>query len=202
MSCDRYDRYRSGEGIAGDFARHALGCAECREQAALDERLDKEIVAMRSPVADDGLWERIEASLVREKRSAARRTSFARFWPILVPAGAAVALAVVLGLAVLRRSAVPSGLLAGETLAKVERTEKEYLGAIEALERQARPKMASAMSPEMALYEDRLAAIDAQLDRCREALASNPGNAHIRRYFLAALQDKKRTLADALGSMN
>jgi hypothetical protein len=190
-----------------------------REQKALDERLDKEIAAMRSPVADDGLWTRIEAALVREKERTAQAAAvtsgtrapgrsrlealtdfFRRRWPVLVPAGAAaLILAVAVGIAVSRRPAAPSGLLAGRALAEVERAEKDHLAAIESLERQVRPKLAASMTEETALYEDRLAVIDAQIDRCRLVLASNPGNAHVRRYLLAALQDKRQTLADALG---
>lgn len=192
-----------------------------REQKALDERLDEEIAAMRSPVADDGLWTRIEAALVREKERAAEEAAdaaaaagtrargrsrlealsafFRRRWPVLVPAGAALILAVAVGIAVSRRPSAPSGLLAGRALAEVERAEKGYLAAIESLERQVRPKLAASMTEETALYEDRLAVIDAQIDRCRLVLASNPGNAHVRRYLLAALQDKRQTLADAMG---
>jgi anti-sigma factor RsiW len=214
MSCDRFDRHLDGEGTAEEFARHARDCAECREQAARDARLDREIASLKSPVVADGLWERIEASLVREKRltaeAAGKRASghsglrvfLAHRWPVLVPAGAAVALLVVIGLIGLRRSVVPSGILANEALARVERTEKEYLGAIASLELQARPKIAAMVPEEMSLYEDKLAVIDAQIVRCREALASNPGNAHIRGYLLAALQDKRQTLADALVTMN
>lgn len=189
-----------------------------REQKALDERLDEEIAAMRSPVADDGLWTRIEAALVREKERTAQAAAeasgkrapgrsrldavgafFRRRWPVLVPAGAALILALAAGIAVSRRPAAPSGLLAGRALDEVERAEKDHLAAIESLERQVRPKLAASMTEETALYEDRLAVIDAQIDRCRLVLASNPGNAHIRRYLLAALQDKRQTLADALG---
>lgn len=226
MSCDRFDLYLNGEVTAEDFARHARHCAECREQASLDARLDREIAALKKPVADDGLWAKIEASLALEKQLSAAtaraadttdasgkratgllrpgglRAFFVRRWPVLVPAGAAIVLLVALGLPALRRPSAPSLILAGEALAKVERTEKEYLGAIAALERQARPKMAAALSEEISLYEDKLAVIDSQIERCRRVLASNPANAQIRRYFLAALQDKRQTLADALGSMN
>jgi hypothetical protein len=193
-----------------------------REQAELDARLDKEIAAMRSPVADDGLWTRIEAALVREMERTAETAAeaaavppgtrapgrtrldalgdfFRRRWPVLVPAAASLILAMVVGIAVSRRPAAPSGLLAGRALAEVERIEKDHLAAIESLERQVRPKLASSMTEETALYEDRLAVIDAQIDRCRLVLASNPANAHVRRYLLAALRDKRQTLADALG---
>ncbi len=214
MSCERFDRYLSGEETAEEFARHARDCAECREQAALDARLDREIATLKSPVVADGLWERIEASLVREKRMAAEAARkrapgrlrlgafLTRRWPVLVPAGAAAVLLVVLGLIGLRRQSAPSGILANEALARVERTEKEYLGAIASLESQARPKIAAMVPEEMSLYEDKLAVIDAQIVRCREALGSNPGNAHIRGYLLAALQDKRQTLADALKTMS
>jgi hypothetical protein len=46
----------------------------------------------------------------------------------------------------------------------------------------------------MALYRERLETIDAQIERCRRALELNPASAHIRRYMLAALQDKTLTL--------
>ncbi|MBP7706013.1 MAG: hypothetical protein KA243_02080 [Candidatus Aminicenantes bacterium] len=193
-----------------------------REQAELDARLDKEIAAMRSPVADDGLWARIEAALVREMERTAETAAEAAAVPpgtrapgrsrldalgaffrrrrwVLVPAAAALILAVVVGIAVSRRPAAPSGLLAGRALAEVERIEKDHLAAIESLERQVRPKLASSLTEESALYEDRLAVIDAQIDRCRLVLASNPANAHVRRYLLAALRDKRQTLSDALG---
>jgi hypothetical protein len=52
----------------------------------------------------------------------------------------------------------------------------------------------------MLLYRDRLETIDDQIEQCREALSENPGNAHIRRYMLAALQDKKQTLKELLES--
>jgi len=80
--------------------------------------------------------------------------------------------------------------------------EGEYIQAINELEKTARPKLAGMDLQMMSLYRDRLAAIDSQLERCKEALASNPANAHIRRYLLAALQDKKQTLAEVLGYGN
>ena len=48
------------------------------------------------------------------------------------------------------------------------------------------------------LYRTRLETIDAQIVQCREALALNPANAHIRRYLIAALKEKKDTLAEVL----
>ena len=86
------------------------------------------------------------------------------------------------------------GLLAEKALQRVEAAEADYLQAIAGLEAAAGPRL-TALPPDLAsLYRTRLEAIDAQIIRCREALAANPANAHIRRYLLAALQDKKETL--------
>jgi len=212
MKCDKFDAHETGAMTAEEFARHARDCAECRTQAALDERLDRETALLRNPVEAGRLWDRIEKSLAEEKaRHIARNESpapirrkwmifFSRRWPVLVPAGAVLLALAVLGIRLSQKPASPSGLLARDALAKIEIKEKEYSDAIDALERQARPKIAAMDLQMMSLYKDKLAAIDAQIDKCREALSGNPANAHIQRYLLAALQDKKQTLADVLGS--
>lgn len=87
-----------------------------------------------------------------------------------------------------------SGLMADAALARVETEEREYAAAIEDLEGKAGTKLAEMDFSLMALYRDRLETIDAQIERCREAIGQNPWNAHIRRYMLAALRDKKDTL--------
>ena len=48
------------------------------------------------------------------------------------------------------------------------------------------------------LYRDKLETIDSQIERCKDALQDNPANTHIRRYLLAALDDKKQTLREIL----
>lgn len=207
MSCDVYDKFEHGTLSAEDLARHIGACADCRERAALDARLDSEIPALRSPVASEGLWDRIEASLRREKETAdarapapsrpARWFGFPR-WAVLAPAGAALIAIAVFGVMTLLRPAGPSGLLTSKAIARVEVEEREYMDAIDALAREAKPKIAAMDLQMMSLYRDKLAAIDAQIARCREALDSNPANAHIRGYLLAALQDKKRALAEVL----
>jgi len=209
MSCDKFDKFGEGTLTGQEFARHVQDCPECREQAALDARLDREIAALRTPPDAVGLWKRIETSLRYEKEAAAaaeaKRASRGRGlslrrWAVLVPAGAALLALAVLGIHMFRNPPAPSGILTSDALARVEIEEKEYIEAIDVLARQARPKMAAMDVQMMSLYRDKLAAIDAQIDKCREALDSNPGNAHIRQYLLAALQDKRQALADVLGS--
>jgi hypothetical protein len=186
MKCAKFDDFGAGRISAGEFAEHVRGCVEA--------------LLVAEKVAGHG-------AARREKRPSRRsiRTLFqwGHRWKVLVPAGAAaivfLATATVL---LLRISAPPSGILAHRALAKVELKEKEYTDAIDALEKLARPKIDAMDLQLVSLYRDRLAAIDAQIEKCRDALASNPANAHIRRYLLAALKDKQQTLAEVLGPEN
>ena len=204
MNCKRYDDHLLGKMKETEFRRHAEGCASCKEQADRDERLRAGLVFLKQPISAPDLWARIEESLKKEHRIKARpgRSEFLawvrRKIPVLVPA-ALVAVGIGLGLIFGLRDRPPvSGLLAKEALQKVELTEREYVKAIDDLERKARPKMAFMDPGMMSLYRDKLEAIDSQIARCREALGVNSANAHIRRYMLAALQAKHQTLAELL----
>jgi hypothetical protein len=188
-----------------------------KKTLALDARLDAEIPALRQPVAGGPeLWNRIEGALEAEKARgaaaampqeapAAYRRPFGVLRNpgkrrILIPAGAAALSLIALAAVLITRSAVPSsGILTARALARVESVEKEYLDAIGDLEKMAGPKIEAMDLQMVSLYRDKLAAIDAQIAKCREALDSNPANAHIRRYLLAALGDKRRTLTEILG---
>jgi hypothetical protein len=187
-----------------------------REESIMDRRFDAEVEGLRNATPPPGLWARIEASLEEEKSRSERSGDSipARpqrlhsigfpFRPWILAPASALALAA-LGAAVFfaLRSTPPAAgpepkFLAASALAQVELKEKEYVQAIDALESRALPKLESLNFELMALYRDRLETIDAQIERCREALDTNPANAHIRRYMLAALQDKQETLAQIL----
>lgn len=214
MSCTRYDDFELGRFGAGELLRHLETCAECRNQAALDDRLTRETASLRRPVEDAGLWDRIEARLLEEAvaargeamKPAPKPARFAFLSGLLRfarPAAVAAVALVAAGLAVwflfLRPApAGSSGLLADAVLARVETEEREYAAAIKNLEAKAGPKLAEMDFSLMALYKDRLETIDAQIERCREAAAANPWNAQIRTYMLAALRDKQETLGQIL----
>jgi hypothetical protein len=213
MSCNKLKKYELGKISPAKFERHAKECIICQERIRLDERL----MSMASSLKEKSihapqLWARIEEDLRKEKERLQSEGVVPATRPIrgrafrfkllpFVPAAAAVLVAAGLGIyfGFKALSRPPSsGLLARQALAKIERIEREHMQAIEELEKKALPKMASLDLEMMLLYRDKLETIDAQIERCKEALASNPANAHIRRYLLAALQDKKGTLAELL----
>jgi len=201
MSCPHYERYEKGELDETEFKRHTASCPSCREILRQDVELMSQAKDLRRPVQAPGLWSRIEKALeeeaVKERGRAPLLSRFLRLVPAAALIIAAAGLALYFGLKT-RLPSSPSGILSSIALARVEQTEKEYLEAIEALEEQTQPQMAGLDLELMFLYKDRLETVDAQIRRCREALESNPANAHIRRYLMAALHDKKETLAEVL----
>jgi hypothetical protein len=199
MSCEFYQKYELGEIGEDQFHRHAPACAECQKLLAQDAQLLALAKNLTPPKSSPLLWAKIEKALRAEPQK--RRS----VWPFYLPEQSrtilriAAVLLVAIGIgAYLLFKPAPSEprLLEGAALEKVEQKEREYAAAIAELEKVTLPQMAK-LDPElMLLYRDRLETVDAQIARCREALAANPGNAHIRRYLLAALQDKKETLRD------
>lgn len=213
MSCKELKRYDRGEMDEAEFARHAAACSFCQQVLELDKEVMSLAEILRQPVEAPRLWSRIEEALRKETAEEqplatepqmkkkprvehpSLRYRFLRLAPAVVILLAVIGIGLYFGL---KSSAPSSGLLARKALARVEQKEHEYMKAIEDLEKQALPRMDDLNLDLVFLYRTRLETIDAQIEQCREALALNPANAHIRRYLMAALQDKKETLAEVL----
>ncbi|UCH92578.1 MAG: zf-HC2 domain-containing protein [Candidatus Aminicenantes bacterium] len=202
MSCEQFKKFELGEIDSREFREHLKVCPDCRDQEQLDSRLMNLSRWLKEPVQSPGLWERIEHTLKEEEHQRSQplvigvsRRSFTFY---LAAAVMFIAVAVGIFFWLLQGKHEP-GLLTEAALKKIEVKEHEYIKAIEELERQTLPRMASMNIELMLLYRDRLETIDDQIRRCREALSENPANTHIRRYMLAALQDKKETLRELTG---
>ena len=199
MSCDEYRKYELGKLDKGKFESHSQNCPVCQKHLQQDVRLLELTKSLKQPIEAPSLWTKIENTLRAEKYrrrpvwfDALRRQKFS----ILK---VAAVLIFVIGLGsyfIFKPDRDEPRLLAASALQKVEEKEREYATAIEELEQVALPQLTQMDTDLMLLYRDRLETIDAQIDRCKEALASNPANAHIRRYLLAALQDKRQTLRE------
>lgn len=199
MSCDFYRQHELGEIDDDGFEQHARDCAQCRELIELDVRLLEHAKSLQRPVAAPLLWAKIENSLRAEQHSQRRKVMeiFGRRRSVVLRLAAVVVLALSAGVYFFSRPEPSSSrLLARAALQKVEAKEKEYQEAISELERQAQPRLTTLEVDLMLLYRDRLETIEAQILRCKDAAARNPANAHIRRYLLAALQDKQQTLRE------
>ena len=91
-----------------------------------------------------------------------------------------------------------SPLLKDRTLAEVERSERDYMKAIEKLAAEAKPQLDTPTSPLMASYNEKLIMLDSAIDDLRMQAGQNPSNAHLRYQLLAMYQEKKVTLQDVL----
>ena len=185
--------WRLGQMDAEAFQNHVRNCPVCLETMKLEKRLTDATSTLRQEAHSPWLWQRIEASLEEEKAKSVRSPSWA--W---MPAFSAAAILIVAVVLLLLPKHADEDLLADSALKKVERTEVAYANAIEKMEEAAIPKLASLDLELMLLYREKLETIELQISECREALMENPGNSHIRRYMLAALQDKKNTLKEIL----
>ena len=216
MSCRKLEKFEAGKRSRKALERHARRCPECAEALRFDDLILARAAALRKPIQAPGLWDRIERVLeeqaVREARSAAvpetapsaiRRPRFfaGRFLRPLPAAalGAGILLLGAGGYFLANARTPSSGILGDRVLARVERAEVEYVDAIAALASRSKPKFESLDVEIALLYRERLAAIDAQIARCRETLLRNPANARIHTYLMAALKDKQTTLLEVLG---
>ena len=199
MSCEAYRQFELGEMEETVFNRHSANCAECQRLLTQDAQLFALAKSLKPPVANPLLWAKIENALRAEqqkRRPVWLETLQEHKWALLRMAAVLLVAVGVGSYFLFKPKPSNSRLLAGTALEQVEKTEREYAAAIADLERVALPQMAKMDVDLMLLYRDRLETIDAQILRCREALATNPANAHIRRYLLAALRDKKETLKE------
>ena len=194
MTCDQYQKWDLGELNTAAFEAHVQNCTECQRHLDEDKKLMALVQTLNEPRRAPQLWDRIEQGLIDEQ-NVENTVPFTQSPTIRWFAAAILIVGLGLGHILSQRTASkPSGLLSHQALAQVERTERDYITAIEQLEQTAHPHLDQLPIDLATLYRVRLVTIDQQIARCQEALQNNSANAHIRRYLLAALQDKKQTL--------
>jgi hypothetical protein len=202
------------DGSAEEWAaleQHGLTCAGCAEEIRAWKALSVAAQELRDYKEDAALWSRIQSSLVLEKQTQTPRDGFwgrLRFWSNIpmgwqaALAGALVLLLALSGVYVVRHR-VPANsrenpFLKNSALAEVERTERDYMKAIDKLAAQARPELDAPSTPLMASYKEKLMVLDSAIDELRAEAGRNPSNAHLRYELLAMYQEKQETLQEVL----
>lgn len=202
------------DGSAEEWAAlelHAASCTECAEELRAWKALSLAAEEMRDYRDDPALWTRIESSLREHEQGQAVRRGFwekLAFWrgvPLgwqTALAGALVLMLAVAGGYLMWHPNPPesgqSKLLKNSALAEVERTESEYMRAIDKLAAEAKPQLDSPASPLMASYREKLMVLDSAIDELRVEAGRNPSNAHLRYQLLAMYQEKQETLREVL----
>jgi hypothetical protein len=191
---------------------HGVNCAVCAEELRWWKQLSIAAAELRDYRESPALWTRIQRSLIEQKTSARERTGWwdsvfdwlqmPKIWQLTLAGAMVLALALTGGYLFMERSATQTtgktGLLKDDTLASVERTERDYMKAIDKLASEAKPQMESNSSPLMASYQEKLVVLDSAIDELRLQAGQNPSNAHLRYQLLAMYQEKEATLRDIL----
>jgi hypothetical protein len=196
------EEYAAGNLEQAVFDAHLKLCRQCREHLAVHNRIDKKAAGLKSTIEVPDLWDKIREGIEEESSSAKFRvfSLSSDIYSYAVAAAAVLVLFISITVYQLFRPSEsdPVRLLGEEQLKSVVETEKQYELAIRELEKAASIKLADQDIGLALLYKDKLATIEAQIERCKEALKTNPANHHIRKYLFAALQDKRKTLQEIL----
>ena len=199
------------DGTAEEWAaleQHAADCAECAEEVRVWKSLSMAAEELRDYRENPALWARIESFLREQQQHRAGFWEKLAFWRGIslgwqtALAGALALLLAVSGAYVVTRRARPDDaankLLKNSALAEVERTEQDYMKAIDKMAAAAGPQLDSTASPLMASYREKLVVLDSAIEELREQAQQNPSNAHLRYQLLAMYQQKQQTLQDVL----
>ncbi len=199
--------------VGSGLELHAASCAECAEEVRAWKALSAAAEELRDYQESPALWPRIETALAQQAEQSVIRKSWLRrllFWrsvPMSVADGDGRSPGVADGChgwicAICSTSPVVddpnSPLLKDRTLAEVERSERDYMKAIDKLAAEAKPQLDTPASPLMASYNEKLIMLDSAIDDLRMQAGQNPSNAHLRYQLLAMYQEKKVTLQDVL----
>lgn len=201
------------DGSAEEWAalgQHAASCGECAQEIRAWKSVSVAARELRDYQESPALWTRIESSLREQEQHKLGLWDRLAFWKgIALGWQTALAGALALLLAVSGvyfvvhrndRDGDPgaSKLLKNSALAEVERTEREYMKAIDKLAADAKPQLDSPATPLMASYREKLVVLDSAIDELRVQTQQNPSNAHLRSQLLAMYQEKQQTLQDVL----
>lgn len=191
--------------------QHAGTCAACAEELHAWKQLSAAAEEMQDYQESPALWARIESSLRQQQAAPAPHAKFwssldfwrhaATAWQSALVGAMVVALAVSSGYLYIHRGGPEKDpgnkLLKTSALAEVERTEREYMSAIDKLAADAGPQL-GADTPLMASYREKLLVLDSAIADLRAQAGENPSNAHLRNQLLAMYQEKRQTLEDVL----
>lgn len=179
-----------------------------------DEALSAAARSLHEEWESPALWPAIAARL-REEEDAATRRPWWQLPSVMGRLKAAPAIGVAAVAAVLliassatwviwrgieperstREVAAPDErLLTDEAVAAIDRSEDQYVKAIDELTRLTRPKLDMPDSPLIVSLRERLMTIDAAIAECRKEIDRNRFNAHLRQQLLWIYQEKRRTL--------
>jgi hypothetical protein len=193
MSCNKYEQYELGNLDEKEFQIHVKSCPECQAFMRDNKIIMNGAQRLNKYLELPDLWPAIENRLSTAKKVKPLYKS----WIIRIAA------VLILGSSLTlyfynQEESTATMILNQSALKKVEKTEQEYIKAIAELQKHTQQSLFKIDIEIASLYRTKIEAIDIQIERCKMAVQHNPANIHIRKYLLAALQDKRETLHELL----
>jgi hypothetical protein len=189
---------------------HARECVPCAAQLSQWRQIAAAAPSLKKSWDSPELWPRIRHRLAEESQRGAPAAAGGS-WLRLLPAAAIVALFAIAtaGLWVFRNSGgrdpltsrwqtTRDPLLTEKAVDEVEAAEKTYLDSIDNLSRLAGPRLATASSPLMVNYREKLDVLDSAIAELKSSIDQNRFNTHLRRELLAVYKEKQRTLQELM----
>lgn len=191
---------------------HAITCTVCAQELRGWKELSVAAAELRDYRDNPALWAKIEASLTEQASAKPGLAGWwgrifagaqlPKAWQLALTGTLVLAMALTGGYLFVKRNGtgaiVQNGFLQDRALAEVERTERDYMKAIDKLATEAKPQIEADHSPLMASYQEKLMLLDSAIDELRTQSGQNPSNAHLRYQLLAMYQAKQATLQDIL----
>ncbi len=196
MSCTKFKEFLDESLDLESLKIHMESCGECRRAYQIDERILESAKNLNTNLIIPDLWPAIESN-IQKKRTVILK--FKKTKKILFAAVATFLIFTAIWMFNSFRDAKPSArILSEEALEKVKKAETNYMEAIDELEDLAYLRLGDRQEPLVQLYRNKLLLIDQQIENCKQALETNPASSHIRKYLMAALKDKRKTLEEIL----
>jgi predicted anti-sigma-YlaC factor YlaD len=196
MSCSKFEDYLSEKLDLVELEEHMESCQSCHTAYQADTRIMEQSKKLNDNLVIPDLWSSIERDIQKKKPVILKFRTRSK---LILTAAATILIITTIWMFNSKQSNEDiDKILTEQAFEKVIEMEEKYLEAIQNLEELAYQQLDKSTEQLAQLYRNKLSLIDRQILNCQDALESNPANSHIRRYLMAALRDKQKTLEDVL----
>jgi hypothetical protein len=196
MSCQKFEEYLNEQLDLETLKAHMESCEKCKKAYQIDARILEKSKNLNENLKIPDLWPDIEENIQKKKPLIINFYTTKRL--LFAAAATFLIITTIWMFKTYQEEKTSARILSVQALEKVIKAEVVYLEAIVELEDLAYVQLEVTSEPLAQLYRNKLSLIDRQIENCKNALETNPANSHIRKYLMAALQDKQKTLEEIL----
>jgi len=203
FECRDLDRALSNPDLLAELQMHMRDCEGCRNQYRIWTEISSTARELHQEWESPALWPNILAAVEAQRPEPKHWYMEWKLWAATAAAAATIACVLMYWP---HAPAAPSpGIHSGDqdflteqALKDVEKNEAAYRRSIDELSRLAQPKLASASSPLLLNYREKLLMLDSAILETRSSIAQNEFNAHMQSDLADLYREKRQTLQEVL----